>query len=222
MYQAVLFDLDGTLVDNFVAIHAAYAEVASGLGFKPEPIETIRRVVGGSIPITLGKLLPAEVVPQAAERYREAFDRLWQEGLFLLPGAVEILAELNARGVRCAVFTNKVGIHSRMICDHLGLSPHLDFVLGVGDHPGRKPDPAFTRAALERIRGTPATTCMIGDSPFDIAAAKGAPMSCYTVTTGSHDAAALAAAGADGVYPDLPTLSSRVFGLDLLAAATRA
>jgi len=219
MVKAVLFDLDGTLVDNFVAIHACYSEAATRLGQVPHSYDTVRKAIGGSVPITLAKLLPAELVPAAVDHYREAFGRRWHEGLAALPGAEAVLAALSGCGIRCAVFTNKNGLRSRQICDHLGLSPYLAFVLGTGDIPGRKPEPAFSQAALDRLGLPVAEVCLVGDSPYDLDAARAISMTCYTVATGSHDAADLAAAGADGVYPDLPTLARCVFGLDLQPSA---
>lgn len=202
-------------MDNFVAIHACYAIAARRLGLEPAAYATVRAAVGGSVPITLGKLMPADLVPAAADLYREAFAQRWHEGLFALPGAAALLAALATQGVRCAVFTNKNGEFSRRICDHLDLTPHLAFVLGTGDVPGRKPEAAFTQAALDRLGVPPESACLVGDSPYDLAAAEAGRVPCYTVTTGSHDAAALAAAGATAIFPDLPTLAQRVFGLTL-------
>ena len=71
----------------------------------------------------------------------------------LLPGARELLVELNGAGVRCAVLTNKRGYAAREVCTHLGLDPLLAGVFGANDVPWIKPDPRFTQHGLAAIGG---------------------------------------------------------------------
>lgn len=210
--RAVLFDLDGTLIDHFATLYACYRYAFETLGLPVPSPEYVRRSVGGSMEVTMRKLIPEEHVPAAAALWREHLARVFLDDVTLMPGAAELVRVLHARGLKLAVFTNKIGETSRALCDHLGLSPHLDLVLGANDSPWRKPQPEFTALALERLGATAAETVLVGDSPYDIDAAHGSGLAALCVTTGTHTAGELAAAGATFIYPDLRALGAAVFG----------
>lgn len=212
--RAVLLDLDGTLIDHFATLYACYQHALSALGLPVPTREHVRRSVGGSMEVTMRKLIPEQHVAAAAALWREHLARTFLDDITLMPGAGALVRTLHGRGIKLAVFTNKIGETSRGICAHLGLSPSLDLVLGANDSPWRKPQPEFTALALERLGASPQETVLIGDSPYDIDAARaGGLAAALCVTTGTHTADELTAAGADGVYPDLPTLGSAIFGL---------
>lgn len=211
--RAVLFDLDGTLIDHFATLYGCYHHALSTLGLPVPSPEHVRRSVGGSMEVTMRKLIPEQHVAAAATLWREHLARTFLDDVTLMPGGSELVRALHARGLRLAVFTNKIGDTSRGICEHLGLSPHLDLVLGANDSPWRKPQPEFTALALERLGATAAETVLVGDSPYDIDAARAGAIAALCVTTGTHSAEELAAAGADAIYPDLHALGAAVFGL---------
>ncbi len=213
--RAVLFDLDGTLIDHFATLYACYQYALSTLGLPVPTPDTIRRSVGGSMEVTLRKLIDERHVDAAARLWREHLARTYLDDVTLMPGAGELVRALHARGLRLGVFTNKIGENSRGICEHLGLAPHLDLVLGANDSPWRKPQPEFTRLALERLGAAAEETVLVGDSPYDLDAARVGGMRAGLVTTGTHSAAELLAAGApsEAIFPDLSALGRGVFGL---------
>ena len=212
--RAVLFDLDGTLIDHFRIIYRCYQYTLDKLGMEPVSYEKVRASVGGSIVITFGKLIPQEHVDQAVIHFREEFDRIWHEDIEVLPGTEWIIKELHARGIRMAVFTNKEGSRSRKIMEFIGLSEHLDGVFGTLDTPWRKPQPEFTNHVLTELKADPAHAIMIGDSPYDVDSAAVVDMPCYTVATGSHSMEQLKTeTQSAGVFPDLYALGEAVFGL---------
>ena len=212
--QTVLFDLDGTLIDHFTTIWRCVNHAERELGLPQSPYETVRTTVGGSVPVTLGRLLGEERVEAALPLFIEHFEAIQFEDLVALPGADWILESLKSRGHTLAVFTNKLGDHSRAALRHLGLDRWIDAIVGTGDTPYRKPEPEFTRYMLERLQTTAGETALIGDSPFDYASAQAGPMPCYLVATGSHSIGQLQQeTGADGVFPDLYTLGEAVFQL---------
>jgi len=88
---------------------------------------------------------------------------------------------------------------------------------GAFDTPWLKPDAEFARHALTELNAVANTTCLIGDSPYDVEAALNGGFVCYCVTTGTHDADQLRAAGAAGVYDDLIALSKAEFAIELSA-----
>lgn len=209
--RAVLFDLDGTLIDHFATLFRCYEHALATLGLPVPTPDHVRRSVGGSMEVTMRKLIPESQVPAAAALWREHLARTYLDDVSLMPGATALVQALRARGLRLAVFTNKIGDTSRGICDHLGLTPHLDLVLGANDSPWRKPQPEFTALALERLGARADETVLVGDSPYDIEAARAGGIAALCVTTGTHTGEELVAAGADAVFPDLPALGAAVF-----------
>ena len=106
------------------------------------------------------------------------------------------------------MLTNKRGGAARQVCTHLGLDPVLAGVFGAGDTPWIKPDARFMQHALTALGGVVATSALVGDSPYDLAAAKNAGVPFIGVTTGTHSAEELRAAGATEIFADLATAGS--------------
>jgi phosphoglycolate phosphatase len=93
--------------------------------------------------------------------------------------------------------------------------PLLDGVFGALDTPWLKPDREFAHYVLTELNATASSTCLVGDSPYDVEAARNGGFPCYCVETGTHDAEQLRAAGAAGVYDDLIALGKAEFGITL-------
>lgn len=212
-FRTVLLDLDGTLVDAFTTIHRAYTHTLPQFGQPAPTIAQVRRAVGGGLANAMSHFLPPELIPEAMKVHLAYSLQILLEDVKLMPGGLELVQALHARGVKLAVFTNKHGESSRRVCAHLGVTPYLSGNFAAGDTPWFKPQPEFAAHALQELGAAPATTLLLGDSPFDVQAAHNGGFACWCVTTGTHDAAELRAAGAEQVYPDLPTL-----GRDLLVA----
>jgi len=206
-FETYFFDLDGTLIDHFAAIHRAHSYTLQALGFPAPTSEEVRAAVGGGLERAIGRLAGAERVEEALAIYRPYWSETMLRDVALFPGARELLERLHAAGARLAVLTNKHGPSSRLICDHLNITPLLPGVYGAGDTPWLKPQLEFTRYALEQIKADAATALLVGDSPWDVEAAKNGGFPSWCVTTGTHTAAELAAAGADRVFPDLIELN---------------
>ncbi len=202
-YATLLLDLDGTLVDAFTTIHRSYCHVLPTFG-RPEPtIAQVRRAVGGGLENAMRHFLPEELIAEGVRRHIAHTNTILLEDAKLMPGAMELLRAQQAAGTIIAAFTNKRGDHSRLVCAHLGATPYLSGIFGAKDTPWLKPQPEFAAYVLSQLGARPETTLLIGDSPFDVEAAHHGGFPCWGVTTGTHDAGQLRAAGADAVFSDL-------------------
>jgi phosphoglycolate phosphatase-like HAD superfamily hydrolase len=215
LIPAVLFDLDGTLVDAFPTLHRAYGYTLPQFGRPAPTLEEVRRSVGGGLERAMGHFLPPELIAEACRIHVVYTEKILLEDPVLYDGALELVGALRAEGMRTGVLTNKIGDHARAVLAHLGMAERFDLILGARDCPWRKPSAEFTAEALRRIGSDAAHSCLIGDSPFDLETARIAGIPCHCVTTGTHDEAALRAAGATDVYSGLRPLATAVFGLKL-------
>jgi phosphoglycolate phosphatase-like HAD superfamily hydrolase len=213
-YRTILFDLDGTLIDHFEAICRSLAFTLRQFGLAEPTMAEVRRAVGLGLEHAFRQLVGeenAEIVDRAVPVYREYFARTMLDDVVLLPGALELLGDLKARGIRAAILTNKHGPSSREIADHLGLTPFLVAVIGAQDTPWHKPDARLTAHALAAVGGDVASSLFVGDSPYDVQAAHNGGIPCWVVTTGTHTADELRAAGADAVHDDLASIGRSLF-----------
>jgi len=213
--RVILYDLDGTLVDHFEAIHAAIAHAQQALGVPPSTLEKVRATVGGGIELTLTRLLGPGLDVRALPLYEEYLTQNMFTGLRALPGVQDMLEQLHARGLRQAVLTNKQGDYARSIIEHLGWNRWLDEVFGVNDTPWRKPAKEFVLHAVNKLGGTPSDTLMVGDSPFDVEAATNAGLRCHAVATGSHTREQLLAhkPAPEAVFDSMIDLGRVTFGV---------
>ena len=213
--RAILFDLDGTLIDQFTAIHRAYARAMEELGLEPADYSTVRAAVGGSADMTMNNLVGPDLTQRGLDIYPTIFEEVMLEGLYAMPGAMEVLQALRDRGEKTAVFTNKVGKHARAACDHLGFTPLVEQVIGVKDTPWRKPDVEFTHHILKLLDATVEESLLVGDSPFDFDSASNVGMDCRLVTTGTHSSKQLEHLRALSIHEDLFSLAQEAWGLEL-------
>jgi len=210
--QTFLLDLDGTLIDHFAAIHRAYVHTMRELGHPLPTLAQVRAAVGGGLETAIRRFVGEAELARAMKIYRSYWNATMLDDVVLLPGARELLEALQARGARLGVLTNKLGTSSRLICEHLGLSPLLGAVVGAQDTAWLKPQPELT-AHILALLGAPADgALMIGDSPYDVDTGHNAGFPAWCVTTGTHNAGELRAAGADAIFDNLAGLREAIIG----------
>src|SRR5437667_7298483 len=130
-YQAVLFDLDGTLVDSYAALAEAvnYARTAHGLDALSEA--TIRELVGDGLEKLLERAFAgADISGSVRDAFESRYDEICCEQSTVLADVETTLEELARLGVAMAVCTNKPTSFSRKILAHLGLAPHFRAIVG--------------------------------------------------------------------------------------------
>ncbi|MAE53509.1 MAG: haloacid dehalogenase [Opitutae bacterium] len=184
--RAILFDLDGTLIDQFEAIHRAFSKTLITMGFPSPSFEKVKRAVGGASDTTMVKLIGPERATEAVSILRPIFEQEMFNGLHCLPGTLEGLQLLHGKGFKCAVLTNKYGPHARAACKHLGFDPFLAFTIGANDTKWKKPNTKLTQLAIRKLGFSPSETIYVGDSPYDFETAKNAGIRCHLIATGTH------------------------------------
>lgn len=187
--QAVVFDLDGTLIDSAPGLHMAAAAMLADLGLPQPDLRTIVGFIGNGVPKLVERcLIWAGAAPQdhpgATDLFMGHYTRGGVAGTSVYPGAHALLRNLAARGLKLGLCTNKPIGATRAILDALDLGP-FDAVVGGDSLPVRKPDPAPLLRVLSDL-GTPADHAVyVGDSVTDWRCAVASGVA-YTHVTGGY------------------------------------
>ena len=185
-YRAVLFDLDGTLVDSYAALAESvnFARRRQGL---PELAEArIRDFVGEGLDRLLQRAFDCDSIPDGVrEAFESRYDEICCEESKVLAEVETTLNSLTAMHVIMAVCTNKPTAFSKKILDFLNLSPHFRAIVGPDLAGARKPDARHVLRTLEEAGCSTDGALFVGDMPIDIAAARAGGIDVAVVTTGS-------------------------------------
>ena len=222
-FDAVGFDLDGTLLDTFRDLGAAVNHALDLGGFDPVPVDSSKDLIGGGAKIMLARAVEAQggmpegefrTLYKAMLKYYSEHNAVYTRPY---PHAEQLLRSLATRGVRMAVVTNKFEEFARKVLTDLGLVEHFEAVIG-GDSMGRGPDGSFLAKpapdplieARKRCGG--GNFAFVGDSSYDVKAAKAAGVPVIVAGYGycdrpPHDL------GGDAVIDSLDGLISALEGL---------
>jgi len=195
--QAILFDLDGTLLESIGGILASFEHVLTR--FLPHKSFTQQELV-----MTIGEPIETqmlqfsggdqELAPLMAAAYRE-HNRSILPQMGLYPGAQAALVELGRRGFKVGIVTSKSRGSTQISLDVHGLAPLLDLLLTADDTPRHKPDPMPLRVACEQLGLAATEIAYVGDSVHDIRCALGAGALAIAALWGPFPPATLAALG---------------------------
>lgn len=178
---AIVFDLDGTLVDSAPDIRLALNAAFAPLGVPPFEVEVVKGFIGGGARAAIARAgamagLPLGEAETAAvlERFYPAYAEASAAGRGLFPGAIELLERLKMQGLPLGLCTNKAQPITDIALDALGIAGYFTTVVGARDDLPKKPDPAMLRKAIEGLGAEPTDVLVVGDSGADIGAAKAA------------------------------------------------
>ena len=217
--RAALFDLDGTLVDSLPTVAAAMSAALADFGYKVAP-DTIVPLIGAPMPVLAAQLTGADAAAAARinERFLELYYDRFMPGTRPLPGAAALLDRLAARGVRLAVVTNKNEQGGHAMVDLQGWSGRFELIVGRETAPRPKPDPAGALHALSHLGATPAQAAFVGDTEFDMHAARDAAMRYRIGLVASRSERQLREAGATHAVHDLDAVGTILLGAVDVAA----
>jgi pyrophosphatase PpaX len=214
--KAALFDFDGTLVDTTELIYQSMRHATGEvLGRDDLPREVLMANVGQPLPRQM-ELLDAGWAEQLLESYRLHNEELHDDLIGEFPGIEESLARLHASGVKIAVVTSKRRFSVEMDLKNFpGLGNVVDRFVTMEDTEEHKPHPGPLLKGLELLGGVPPDeAAYVGDSPFDVAAARAAGLRSVAVSWGAFSEDTLREAGPDHLVPDIDSAVDVLLEMD--------
>lgn len=203
-YRAVLFDLDGTLLDTLQDLADSANSALRSLGLPIHPVDSYRTFVGDGVDILVRRVLPEErrdsnTVGSLKAAFREEYSRRWKDATRPYPGVPELLDALSGRGVILTVLSNKPHAATQAVAGHFFSRWPFAVFWGQRESHPRKPDPA---AALEICRAVgvePGEMLYVGDTNTDMQTARRAGMFAVGALWGFRSREELLASGAQAL-----------------------
>jgi len=182
MRQAVLFDLDGTLLDTLEDLADAVNAVLASLGLRTHPLDAYRYFVGDGVETLMRRALPAdaaadsELLARAVEMQRAEYRTRWHAKTRPYPGVLELLGELERRDVRMAVLSNKPDPAVAEVMRHFFAKARFEVARGARPGVPVKPDPGSALQVASEMRLRPQDFLYLGDTNTDMRTAIAAGM----------------------------------------------
>ena len=200
MKHAVIFDLDGTLLNTLGDLRAATNHALEVRGLPPHSMEEIRQFIGNGIRLLICRAMP-EGTPEAEidaalDDFKAYYAAHIHDRTVPYDGIPQLLTALRKRGIMVAVLSNKIDSASQQLIEYF-FPGKTDVVFG--EHVGvpRKPDPTSCRMVMQQLGVQPEQVLYVGDSGTDMQTAKNAGLYAVGVTWGVRSKEVLLKYGAD-------------------------
>ena len=216
MIRGIIFDFDGTLIDSYEAIAESLNHVRSTFRLPPLPMEEIKGMVGHGLEQLIDRAVGPQRIEEGVRLFRQSYAALCERKTTILPQVKETLDELDRRGYRMAIATNKPSYFARDILRALEMEHLFAEVLGPNDVQQPKPDPEMLEIIMMRVGLSPDEVVYIGDMLIDIEVARRAGVAVYAIPTGSASRESLLQGRPDRVlhrFSDLLTVLPTVSGV---------
>lgn len=200
-YKAIIFDLDGTLLDTLEDLADAGNRVLAAAGLPVHPMDSYRYFVGEGLQVLIERIVPPELrgssqLAALAEAFREDYGRNWAVRSRVYDGVPPLLTALQAEGLAMNVLSNKPDDFTRLCVSTFLRDWSFREVLGHRLEMGRKPDPAGALYIAEKLGIQPAAILYLGDTATDMKTAVAAGMRPVGALWGFRTAEELLANGA--------------------------
>lgn len=184
----IIYDLDGVLIDGNKAILESFNKVLEVAGIDYQ-LEKIRGMIGVSLEDILRLLLPEHEhtkLPYYRQVYIDHF-RSSDFSIVLLPDVEETLQDMQTRGIKQSIATNKATVEAERILEQLGVSKYFDLILGFDSVGTPKPAPDIIQKCMMDLGTSVDETLFIDDSVSGLTAGIKAGVVTVGITTGTHD-----------------------------------
>ena len=204
-YQALIFDLDGTLLDTLDDLADAVNAVLAANGYPTKTRDEVCRAVGSGMKNLISRVLPNGTDDPSFDRILSEFKAYYgahcEDKTAPYAGISELLANLKATGVKMAIVSNKADYAVKMLAQ-TWFSDTIPVAIGENEAAGirKKPAPDTVDLALRELGVTRAQAAYVGDSDVDVETANNCEMPCLSVTWGFRDRAFLTEHGATLLY----------------------
>lgn len=200
-FKAVIFDLDGTLLDTLDDLSDSMNATLAALGFPTHPKEQYRYFVGNGVDTLARRVLPKdkltpEIIKKCLTLQRENYASWWDKKTRPYPGIEKMLADIENLGLPKAVLSNKSDDFTKLTVAKLLPDCNFDIILGVKDGVPKKPDPTAALDIACQINIAPNEILYLGDTDTDMQTANSAGMYAVGVLWGFRQADELLANGA--------------------------
>lgn len=181
-WQAILFDLDGTLLDTLPDLAHSVNEVLLRLGHPIHPVDSYRFFVGEGVELLIRRALPNgesatdEEVRTVVEAMEEEYGRRWGEHTRPYAGIPEMLSWIEQRQIPKAIISNKPDFFTRVMTRELLPDWHFEVIRGAIPTAPKKPDPTVTLEIARQLGADPRQVMFVGDSGIDMLTAGAAGM----------------------------------------------
>lgn len=180
-FKAIIFDLDGTLLNTLEDIGNAVNRVLEKKGFPLHNLDLYRYFVGGGVPMLIMRALPEgkrddDNIRACTREFREDYRQNWKVETRPYDGIVEMLDELTTQGIKMTVLSNKPDKYTKLCISELLPKWKFDIVLGQRDSVPQKPDPAGAIEIADYLEISPESFLYLGDTATDMQTATAANM----------------------------------------------
>ena len=208
MYETIIFDLDGTLLDTLDDLHDAVNAALTAFNLPLRSKEEVRSFVGNGIANLMRRAIGERFdvdFDGALTVFKEYYKVHCKDKTAAYAGIMSLLQELKARGIKTAVVSNKADFAVKLLADEY-FGDLLSVAVGENESAGirKKPAPDSLLSVMESLGAKKDTTVYVGDSEVDVLTAKNAGVDCLSVTWGFKDRAFLQENGAK-VFIDEPS-----------------
>lgn len=192
MKKAVIFDLDGTLLNTLDDLADSTNYALSRFGYPTRTIEEVRQFVGNGVAKLIERAIPEGKNNSNFEKCLAIFKENYAQNMYnkTAPynGIIEMLSNLKSKGIKIAVVSNKFDLAVKELCKKY-FEGFIDFAAGENEAQGirKKPAPDTVISVLNKFNFAPEDAVYVGDSDVDIMTAKNSKMSCISVTWGFRD-----------------------------------
>ena len=212
-YKAVLFDMDGTLLDTLEDLRDSTNHVLRQMGYPERSLEEMRRFVGNGAEMQIRRAVPEgtneEKIMEVLTAYRAYYQDHCQIKTRVYDGLLDMLSELKAKGIKLAVVSNKPdSAVQKLSREYFG--DRMDFAVGPSDGVRCKPYPDMVEAALRALDAEKKDAVFVGDSEVDVQTGLNAGLPVIAVSWGFRPREVVIAAGAEKIADNASELKQYI------------